>query len=349
MDRLNEQNNNIAARLDAIAEDVRDIRMNQSFSAAYAMYEELKRKDDSSREFNKEKFDALLLLTRCFSESTKRYENLTAGRGLFLNQWRREDSEGAYLDIKGVRLTENIPNDLIKGIPVFSLIFQRSLFVHAFCDDNHDKAVVETLDRWMGEGARGYRDGDFDVTVKPGDIVIDAGAWIGDFSAYAAYKGATVYAFEPTPTTYALLCDTARLNDGKIVPVNKALSNVEGTVRFHAHTNWAGNRIAHADETVHTCMETLNATSLDSFVEENAIPRVDFIKADIQGGERDMLRGAVNVLRKFAPRLAIATDHLPDDPIVLEKIILKANPNYKIVQLRTVLFAAVDEKSKIYK
>lgn len=35
------------------------------------------------------------------------------------------------------------------------------------------------------------------VCVKKGDIVIDCGANIGLFSAYASYKGAFVYAFEP--------------------------------------------------------------------------------------------------------------------------------------------------------
>jgi hypothetical protein len=71
------------------------------------------------------------------------------------------------------------------------------------------------------------------------------------------------------------------------------------------------------------------------------LERVDFIKADIEGAEREMLKGAAHVLKTFAPKLAICTYHLPDDPEVLEQIIKEANPNYKIVHLRHKLFATV--------
>jgi hypothetical protein len=80
---------------------------------------------------------------------------------------------------------------------------------------------------------------------------------------------------------------------------------------------------------------------LDSFVEERGLARIDFIKADIEGAERDMLKGATRVLRDFAPKLAICTYHLADDPVVLEAIIKSANPGYKVVHLRHKLFASV--------
>lgn len=90
--------------------------------------------------------------------------------------------------------------------------------------------------------------------------------------------------------------------------------------------------------------EIINVTTLDKFVENNKLERVDFIKADIEGAKREMLIGATNTLKKFSPKLAICTYHFPDDPEVLRKIILKANSNYKIVQLRHKLLAAVMNK-----
>jgi hypothetical protein len=83
-------------------------------------------------------------------------------------------------------------------------------------------------------------------------------------------------------------------------------------------------------------------TTVDSFVAKNKLSRVDFIKADIEGEERTMLKGAAQTLRDFAPKLAICTYHYPDDPEVLEKIILNANPHYRIIQGPKKLFACVN-------
>jgi FkbM family methyltransferase len=197
----------------------------------------------------------------------------------------------------------------------------------------------------MGEGPYGYVDGSFDVTVKKGDTVIDAGAWIGDFSAYAVSKGAVCYAFEPTEESFGILCDTAKLNNtdfvenGQIYAVKKGLGSSEyETNIIHNKDNSGANSV-----TVKSGLNTeeISITTLDKFVEENKLERVDFIKADIEGSERDMLRGAVNILKNFAPKLAICTYHLSDDPFVLENIIREANPNYTVVHLRHKLFATV--------
>ena len=85
-------------------------------------------------------------------------------------------------------------------------------------------------------------------------------------------------------------------------------------------------------------------TTLDDFVRENNLPRVDFIKSDIEGFERHLLEGAQETLSRFAPKLAICTYHLPDDPEVLSGLIKKANPKYNIVQKRKKLFASVPEE-----
>ena len=82
-------------------------------------------------------------------------------------------------------------------------------------------------------------------------------------------------------------------------------------------------------------------STLDAFVEANGITKIDYIKSDIEGFERNLLRGAQQTLKRLAPKLAICTYHFPDDPQVLESLILKANPNYTVVHLRHKLFAMV--------
>lgn len=68
---------------------------------------------------------------------------------------------------------------------------------------------------------------------------------------------------------------------------------------------------------------------------------MDFIKSDIEGEERNMLRGAMETLRRFSPKLSICKYHLPDDPENLKKIILEANPNYVIREEYMKLYAYV--------
>ncbi|GHV01267.1 hypothetical protein AGMMS49521_1130 [Campylobacterota bacterium] len=210
-------------------------------------------------------------------------------------------------------------------------------------NDNYEKSLVERFDQVMMEGAYGYTDGAFDVRVKANDVVIDAGAWIGDYSAYAASKGATVYAFEPTTSIYSVLEQTAKLNEPQvIIPIKKGLGESEAKVAIciNEKYNTGGNSTVIINSAK---SEMITITTLDRFVAKNNITRIDFIKADIEGAERDMLRGAVNVLKTHAPKLAICTYHFPEDPKLLESIILEANPNYTVIHTRQKLFAMVLE------
>lgn len=178
-----------------------------------------------------------------------------------------------------------------------------------------------------------------DVRVMPGDIVIDAGSWIGDFAAYASAKGATVYAFEPVGATFPYLEETAALNFD-IHPVRKALGDetstahmyVEGTSSSNTFSDWAKGLRG---------TEEIRCVTLDDFVQQEGLARVDFIKADVEGSERALLKGARETLRRFSPKLAICTYHLPDDPEVLEKLIKDICPSYKVVQKRKKLYACV--------
>ncbi|MDR0612813.1 MAG: FkbM family methyltransferase [Dysgonamonadaceae bacterium] len=257
-------------------------------------------------------------------------------------RWLVNTNDGEpYFDINGAKLPD-VTN--ISGYKTsLAYVLEDTFHVPYFYNDNHDRAIVEQVDKFMIEGPYGYTDGRFDVTVKKGDAVIDAGAWIGDFSAYAANKGATVYAFEPVKSTYQLLCKTQMLNNikgGGIYPVRKGLSSMEQNVDITINTKISGANSTVITDSSHKSSEKITLTTIDRFAKENNLERVDFIKADIEGAERDMLRGATNVLRTFAPKLAICTYHLPDDPQVLEQIIKQANPKYRVIHTRHKLFAS---------
>lgn len=255
----------------------------------------------------------------------------------FIKKWQIK--EGGYFNFKGAILP-NISGDN-EMTSVLKECFMDTFLIPCYYNDNHNKDVIDHIDKYTREGAYGYIDKDikFDVSIEKGDIVIDAGAWIGDFAAYAASKGAEVYAFEPTPSLLPLLKETARLNRNKITPISEGLSEKKGKMMFNDNGGAAfGNRFTN-NRTKHTIQ--IPVTTLDSFVEEYQLSNIDFIKADIEGDERLLLQGAKKVLREFAPKLAICTYHYPDDPQVLEGLIKEANPNYTVIQKRHKLYACV--------
>lgn len=224
-----------------------------------------------------------------------------------------------------------------------------TFFFHLFRDGKYDRDSCELMDVWLLEGPYCYEDEltGFIVKPKPGDIVLDAGAFVGEFSALAAHMGATVYAFEPSPMQYKYLCETARLNENaKITPVKKALADKAGEGQMMYIKPWAAADVLKFGYDFDPLGEETEVTTVDDFVRENNLQRVDFIKADIEGAERKMLAGAKETLARYAPKLALCTYHNPDDPQVLEEMILEANPAYRVVHLRKKLFACVPGKSR---
>ena len=208
-----------------------------------------------------------------------------------------------------------------------------------FGDDYSEKtfALTEPL---LPEGLYGLVNDKVNVTVKAGDIVIDAGSCCGTFSAYASAKCAVSYAFEPVTENFAYLTRTAKLNKN-INPVNAGLSDENTSMNiFVDPEHFSGSSFLEELKPgiSGTQVETVR---LDDFVRTHNLPRVDFIKADIEGFERHMLAGAQDTLARFAPKLALCTYHLPDDPEVMAKLILQANPNYNIVQKSKKLYASV--------
>jgi FkbM family methyltransferase len=203
------------------------------------------------------------------------------------------------------------------------------------------------------------------VRLETGDITIDAGANIGDFTVLAAYKGARVHAFEPSKIIIEkYLKKTIDLNpklSGEIVIAPYALSDIVGEAKFKFDSsNFGASQLqreteeeriisipANKKEQKHNVdyIERVNLTTLDTYVHQNNLKRVDFIKADIEGAERLMLKGARDVLRDFGPKLAICTYHLPDDPEVLEGLVMDANPKYVIEHKYKKMYAYVPKET----
>lgn len=226
----------------------------------------------------------------------------------------------------------------VTDVTTLRCIYEDVLSIYTEKNDHYTVQNVITTEKNSTEGPFCYSGphGE-DITIHAGDIVIDAGAWIGDFSAYCAKKKAFVYAFEPTPSTRTLLEKTITYNNAqKYITIEPyGLGEKKGLVNFSDTEIGSANRFNTEGAL------TVPITTLDEWVKENSITRIDFIKADIEGAEREFLRGTTEVLKKLQPTLSLCTYHLADDPEVLEKIILDSNPKYKIIQRKMKLFAYV--------
>lgn len=150
------------------------------------------------------------------------------------------------------------------------------------------------------------------TTIQPGNIIIDIGAHLGLMSAICAQltgnKG-SIYAFEPTPLTFEILKKVIRMNGAQniIQPVNKAVSNFTGELDFFVDDNDGSN----ANSLVSRNDKNRNArktkvVTLDDFIREKELKKLDLVKIDAEGSELDVLRGAVNSIRSFRPKIILA-------------------------------------------
>lgn len=137
---------------------------------------------------------------------------------------------------------------------------------------------------------------------KAGDVVVDVGSNIGEFSLYAVSKGAKVFAFEPDPSVFACLShNLQRFPDAQ--GFQRALWNERTTLNFFKAADNADSSFFEPDSNVRGVI-SLEAWRLDDVTEIAALERIDFIKMDGEGAEPEILQGATETLRRTA-RIAI--------------------------------------------
>lgn len=153
---------------------------------------------------------------------------------------------------------------------------------------------------------------------KPGALIIDIGAHIGLFSVIAAQvtgKTGKVYAFEPAPGTIALLQKTVVINHEEqvIETIQKAVGKENGKITFFVSDNQADNSNSLVNYKEDRALHGIDVavTSIDNFVEEKKLTRLDFIKIDVEGAEYDTLQGAANTLKNLRPRCIVAIHPQP--------------------------------------
>lgn len=148
--------------------------------------------------------------------------------------------------------------------------------------------------------------------LKPGSVFLDIGANAGVFSLAASQwvgSEGKVIAFEPSSREYRLLEENVSLNNLSNVCLEKlAISNTNGSgalqiaVGQHNGQNTLCNEFAY-EGVSSGITEAVSLTTLDQYVLEKKLSRVDLIKLDIEGAEYLAFQGAKNTLQKLRPAL----------------------------------------------
>jgi FkbM family methyltransferase len=174
------------------------------------------------------------------------------------------------------------------------------------------------------------------LLLKPDSVVIDGGANIGLFSVVAsqyAPKG-KVYSFEPAKLTFTALSRNTK-DCTNVEAVNSGLGDKACKAEMMVHQGWpSGSTLSDSGMAVigaekgDLVPEQVSVTTIDAFTQERGLKKLDFVKVDAEGYEKQILRGAAGAIRRFRPVLAVSAYHFPNDKQDIVQIVKGIYPGY---------------------
>lgn len=136
--------------------------------------------------------------------------------------------------------------------------------------------------------------------IREDEIFVDIGANIGRYTVTLAKQCKKVYAFEPFPPTHRYLVRNIFANDlYNVEEYQVALWDKEETVTFHVKNSSGINSVVESERTIYKI--EVPAAPLDYF----ELDGMDLVKIDVEGAEREVLKGMTDSISIFHPRIII--------------------------------------------
>lgn len=150
------------------------------------------------------------------------------------------------------------------------------------------------------------------VLAPQSEVIMDVGANTGLFSLFCfGYNNrAKIHAFEPVTTIGDRFNLNRQLNDADSITLHRIVLSDKSTddkVLYvpYSDISYSSSILKefHDEDSVKKLY--VKSETLDEFVKENNINRVDLVKIDVEWHEYEVLNGSLNVLNKYSPVLII--------------------------------------------
>lgn len=164
----------------------------------------------------------------------------------------------------------------------------------------------QEFNRWISDnGDNTLR---LDYELNPNSVVIDAGAYLGDFAYNINLKyNCIVFALEPIKDFYDSMEERFSQNP-KVIPLNYALTN--STSEFDISLD--GDASSFTFDDLKSCK--VLGKDVKEFIEENNVDNIDLVKLNIEGAEFDLLDRIIELglLPKIKNLQVQFHRHIPD-------------------------------------
>jgi len=159
-----------------------------------------------------------------------------------------------------------------------------------------------------------YRNVYYFKTDNKNPVIIDCGSNMGFSIIYFKwlYPNSIIYGFEPDKKTFELLKKNVAQNKlTNVHLINAAISNKNGKIDFFVDPEKPGNpAMSTISGEKARYKTTVQSISLSSFIKENNIHNIDFIKMDVEGSEKEILKDLnKNKMFKKIKKLIIEYHH----------------------------------------
>lgn len=238
------------------------------------------------------------------------------------------------------------PDVPVCGEELFTLGFFEShkeeiLNVHEMLADEESRRIYENVILYKLTGKISYLfDAENSKTetyslLKLGEAenFADLGAYNGDTVREViaiSKKAKKIYALEPDARSFKKLAAYCEEYGGaaELVPINAAAWSEDATLTFGAE----GNRNSGLFAPTKTAKSVeVSARSLDSVVKDN---KIDYIKYDVEGAEKEALLGSVETIKRCCPALLVSAYHRSEDIFALPLLVHSLCPDYRLFYRR---------------